>query len=530
MEQRAETGLQSSRRAFVVGAGALAAASALSAASAFAEEGGHALWEPAWDAEADVVVVGFGAAGAAAAYAASQAGAEVIVLEKFDEDFAGGDSCVNLGFVGAVSDDWRQYVAHSGGTASPEKAQQLCDAAHRAVEWVAGMPGLVYEQGAVEGGAPAFYAGVSAYVAGLPGVRVSYETPACGLVRNPDTGDVVGVRAAALSGEVTVKARRGVVLATGDYASSPELLSQFHYPNLPIANVGGPGDTGDGLRMAASVGAQLGHLTNTSLDWAGAAFRKPSEELGCAFYYNYGGLMEPDDPLPAKIVVNRVGERFMNEETLLAGMQHNRNDADHAFLDVYSEGHSASGDYVNMPMFMVVDAKGFGTAPLLVNEGKGWRCKKGVYAWSEDNQVELERGWVLKADSLEELADLMASTTCMKGEDVTVDAAGLARTVEAYNEGCAVGEDAFGRTAFAALDTPPYYAVEPMPCLVYLEGGPVVDEGQRVMDWFDQPVGRLYAAGNVCMGGELMPFYLSGAMGMGLDAGAGAASLEDWGA
>jgi 3-oxo-5alpha-steroid 4-dehydrogenase len=35
-----------------------------------------------WDADADVVVVGFGAAGSTAAFTAAEAGAEVIVVER----------------------------------------------------------------------------------------------------------------------------------------------------------------------------------------------------------------------------------------------------------------------------------------------------------------------------------------------------------------------------------------------------------------------------------------------------------------
>ena len=122
----------------------------------------------------------------------------------------------------------------------------------------------------------------------------------------------------------------------------------------------------------------------------------------------------------------------------------------------------------------------------------------------------------------------MTSKTILREEECTVDGEALAATVAAYNEGVSSGEDAFGRTAMDTLDTPPFYAVEFIPCVAYLEGGPVVDTEQRVVNWSDEPIGRLYAAGNVCMGGELMPFYLSGAIGMGIDAGEHAAGLESW--
>ena len=47
-----------------------------------------------WDAEFDVIVVGFGAAGAAAAITAADNGAKVLLLEKATQGRAGGNSAV----------------------------------------------------------------------------------------------------------------------------------------------------------------------------------------------------------------------------------------------------------------------------------------------------------------------------------------------------------------------------------------------------------------------------------------------------
>ena len=49
---------------------------------------------PRWDAEADVVVVGFGAAGAATAITAQSLGAQVILLEKAPRGQEGGNTRV----------------------------------------------------------------------------------------------------------------------------------------------------------------------------------------------------------------------------------------------------------------------------------------------------------------------------------------------------------------------------------------------------------------------------------------------------
>ena len=47
-----------------------------------------------WDAEADVVVVGFGGAGVAAAVTAFELGAEVLILEKAPDGEEGGNTKV----------------------------------------------------------------------------------------------------------------------------------------------------------------------------------------------------------------------------------------------------------------------------------------------------------------------------------------------------------------------------------------------------------------------------------------------------
>ena len=68
-----------------------------------------------WDIEADVVVVGFGAAGACAALEAAQAGAEVVVLDRFG---GGGATALSGGVVYAGGGTRQQQAA--GVSDSPE--------------------------------------------------------------------------------------------------------------------------------------------------------------------------------------------------------------------------------------------------------------------------------------------------------------------------------------------------------------------------------------------------------------------------
>ncbi len=66
------------------------------------------------------------------------------------------------------------------------------------------------------------------------------------------------------------------------------------------------------------------------------------------------------------------------------------------------------------------------------------------FTWSEDGKEELEKGWIVQADSLAQM----------------------------------IGVDTlFGRTAnVTAIDDAPYYAVKIMPCMGNMQGGPVCEE------------------------------------------------------
>ncbi len=60
----------------------------------------------------------------------------------------------------------------------------------------------------------------------------------------------------------------------------------------------------------------------------------------------------------------------------------------------------------------------------------GWNLLMNGSRWSVDNSAEIEKGWIRRADSIAELADLIG-----------VDAQTLERTVEQYNAACEAGRD-----------------------------------------------------------------------------------------
>ncbi|HRE02190.1 MAG TPA: FAD-dependent oxidoreductase, partial [Ilumatobacteraceae bacterium] len=86
------------------------------------------------------------------------------------------------------------------------------------------------------------------------GVEVRCASPVSALVRSGET--VTGVT---LASGATIRARGGVVIATGGFAGSPERVSA--HLGIPDASPwGSPHCTGDGLQMAVEVGAGTSHV------------------------------------------------------------------------------------------------------------------------------------------------------------------------------------------------------------------------------------------------------------------------------
>ena len=116
------------------------------------------------------------------------------------------------------------------------------------------------------------------------------------------------------------------------------------------------------------------------------------------------------------------------------------------------------------------------------------------------------RGLLLQADSVEALA-----------AKIGVDAATLVSTVQRYNDFVANGRDEdFGREGLSTgygklvkIERPPFYAYPSTSGLIATYCGLTVDPGARVIDVFGEPIGRLFAAGEL-MGGFHGVAYMTG--------------------
>jgi succinate dehydrogenase/fumarate reductase flavoprotein subunit len=259
------------------------------------------------DMQADVVVLGLGAAGCAAAIEAADAGASVIVLEKMPAGREGGNTRVSGGiwFNNLDSNGCATYLrALCGDFPIPDEIIEVwAKETFANSEWLeslgvkVGVHGNYRPEYPQLPGSDAYggYLGVNGekgqsllwgaltHAVGERGIEVLLDTPAQQLVLD-DRGAVIGVRATSGGRDLTIGAEKGVVLATGGFENNPQMVRDYlRLPSSPVW--GSPAGTGDGIKMAQKVGADLWHMDNMM---AVTGFRVDGYEAG--MYIAYRGL------------------------------------------------------------------------------------------------------------------------------------------------------------------------------------------------------------------------------------------------
>ncbi len=490
---RTKSGHGVSRRAFLRGAAGIAATGLAGLRPAEAASVPYKQVRQ-WDDTADVVIVGYGAAGGSAALAAHDDGARVVILEKMD--VPGGNSGVCHGGMvipADVSEAADYYRRLSFGTVDEDMLAGFAEA-------MVGVPDLLRRLGARPNiGArtpdfpslrkakiPAFRFNPTgrdgfAFLARLVGkrnIRVMVKTAAANLVTVPETGEVAGVRALSEGREIYIRARRGIVLACGGYENNPEMFGYYNHPGVSgyVFPLGTPGNTGDGLKMAAAAGACLWHTA--PLQWASFCAKAPSRHFGVAVAERI-----PWNPATGRFLfADRYGRRFMRETKRI---YHTRDP-----LEILRFDHDRA-EYPHLPAYLVFDEAHRRAGPVSrkPSEPVGYAEVHQVYDWSRDNAAEVAKGWIVKGDTIAELAGRCG-----------IDANGLEETVGRFNRDAEAGKDTeFGRApqSMEPLAAPPFYALELGLALVNTQGGPKRNRHGQVLDPDGRPVPRLYAAGEL---------------------------------
>jgi succinate dehydrogenase/fumarate reductase flavoprotein subunit len=489
-----------------------------------------------FDESTDVIVVGYGFAGGAAAIAAADTGCSVLLVEKMA--VPGGISICSGGGL-RVANDAAKALAYlratnDGTIEGPllerfatemteirgrfEKLAQTSNARLKLVERPANypLPGWdtfnFLEVDQVPGFDPraefpharSLRAGINAFkvvsdnVRARRSIEVRYEAPVMRL-QCDSAGRVCGVTASIAGRVRSIGARCGVILACGGFEADAAMQRQYWqmHPVLPAAT---RGNTGDGIRMAQAVGADLRHMWHFHGSYG---FRHPDP----AYVFGIRTKKLPDwtpgvlatSVQLSWILVDRDGRRFMNE------YEPYTHDTGQRGFDRF-DPVTLRQPYV--PAIMLFDEtrrRAYPVARSFINDPE-----IPCYDWSEDNLKEVEIGILKRADTIDDVAKAI-------GADATV----LHATIDEWNAACGTeAPDAFGRppATRAPVIDPPFYFGDVWPVVSNTQGALAHDVEQRVLDPYGVPIDGLYVAGELgsiwgylyLSGGNLVECFISG--------------------
>tara|TARA_B110000444_G_C18835088_1_gene595481 strand:- start:239 stop:1867 length:1629 start_codon:yes stop_codon:yes gene_type:complete len=510
MDQVSKNKVGISRRklltATTVGAAGLALSNSPQAATTCAND-------LSWDREVDVVVVGSGT-GLAGALVAAKAGLEVLVLEKGISP--GGNTGISGGVLwvpnnsiskkAGIKDSREQalqYLEHlAQGQADIELREAFVDNGSTMLEFIEDNTTIKWRiskmlgsgseyhpewKGAVNPGrslepkAPpsvTYFGGM--LIAGLmkglidAGGELLLEHPAQELIsRTDDDGQrqVLGIIADHNGEKIRIRARKGVHLASGGFEHNQEMKKHFLRGPSPYS-LGVKTNTGDGLRMAMGVGADLRNLNEC---WGMSAYQGEAdafEKDGTSISI----IAQVEKRTPGNIVVNRYGQRFHNEGA----------DYDSTWRSYLEWENWGDLGYRNIPAFQISDS--------IV------RKNYTIAGCTKDMPLP---NWVIKANTLDELADKLG-----------IDKDGLRDTIRDFNRHARKGKDPVYHRGESLYDTNgsgdpastlrplkkgPFYAAQIGPADLGTCGGPRVNGKAQVQDVFGKTIKNLYASGN-CAG------------------------------
>jgi 3-oxosteroid 1-dehydrogenase len=298
-----------------------------------------------------------------------------------------------------------------------------------------------------------------------------------------DGAAVLGVEVLRQGKTERIRARKGVVLASGGFEKNQLLREQYlPAPTNTEWSAGNPLNEGDALECGLALGART-RLMNDA--WWTTTLVVPDEPTPRL------AIMEKS--FPGSCVVNRDGKRFANESQNYMAFQK-------ALFSTHSDAHP------NAPAWHIFDSrfrKNYMVGPMMTEAMKpDWQLPKKWF----------ESGFVAKANTVRELATALG-----------IDPHGLEQTIANMNRYAETGTDEeFGRgdsaydryyadpaiqpnPCLAPIDQPPYYAMRIEAGDFGTLGGLDTDTHARVLHENGAALDGLYAVGNCAA--AILPTY-----------------------
>ncbi|MBP1042210.1 flavocytochrome c [Vagococcus sp. BWB3-3] len=274
----------------------------------------------------DVVVIGAGGAGLSSAVEAASTGVKVAVLEKTSA--VGGNTAVSGGAFNVpgsdlqkkkgIDDSVDQFVkdALEGGDnlANPELVKIVGEHALEAYEWMRDDIKAEFIQDRVQqfgghkvprsvipvGNTGSELTNKLKVAAEAKGAEVFLDTEATDLIQDK-SGNIVGVTAKNNGKSITFNASKGVVIASGGFASNVDMRTKYNADyGKQYMTTAVPASTGDGIIMGEEVGADLVDMEQIQV------YPTASPKTGIISYV-------ANSRFDGGLLINQEANRFINE-------------------------------------------------------------------------------------------------------------------------------------------------------------------------------------------------------------------------
>ena len=304
------------------------------------------------------------------------------------------------------------------------------------------------------------------------GIEILFDTPIASVDYND--GRIAGATISTASGELCIKARKGIVLATGGYGHNARYRAAFMARPTPAHSMASEFNTGDGIALGEKLGARIAPQEHRRSGlWTPASVTPRAD--GSKGLYPHLLL---DRAKPGLIAVNARGERFVNEAV--------------SYHDFVEGMFDANANSPSIPCYLICDAA------FIKKYGLGL-----VYPGAGNLRHLLRAGYLKRGDTLDSLAAQFG-----------IDASGLRRTVARHNGFAQTGIDEdFGKgetelnrfngddahkpnPCIGPLAVPPYYGLEIWPADIAVSTGLSTDADARVLGNDGRAIPGLYACGN----------------------------------